>query len=393
MKLVAYIICYLFYPFSFLVPRNKKMVAFGSFRGAFNDNSKYLFIYMVEHTTDKKVCWLSTNRKTVQIVRSLGLPAAWVLSPKGAWYALRSKTWFVNSYTSDIMFCLSGGATIVNLWHGVGLKRCEFNITEGALAKRYVDHQFMEVFTHPECFRRPNFLISSTPFQSEMFAKAFRLSINKCLNLGYPRNTILTCSKTETLRFVDKYEPQSTRQLIDQLKSFDKVYIYMPTWRDSQKKVFTEHFNMDELEETLAKQNAIMLLKPHSNTIVKNIVESKHIRFIPGTTDVYGILPFTDVLITDYSSILYDYLLMEKKDVIIYIYDFDAYVKDRDFYYPFDENVCGKRIYDWQSLITCISNKDYTIDQKERQRIIDKFWGHTMDANQDVCANILKAVL
>lgn len=393
MKIFAYIICYLIYPFSFLIPRDKKMVAFGSFRGAFNDNTKYLFIYMVEHASDQKVCWISTNRKTVQLVRSLGLPAAWVLSPQGAWFALRSKTWFVNSYTSDIMFCLSGGATIVNLWHGVGLKRCEFNINSGALAKRYVDHQFKEVFTHPECFRRPNFLISSTPFQSEMFAKAFRLSINKCLNLGYPRNTILTCTKEGTLRFVDRYEPQSTRQLIDQLKSFDKVYMYMPTWRDSQKEVFTEHFNMEELETTLAQQNAVMLLKPHSNTIVKNIVESKHIRFIPGIVDVYGVLPFTNVLITDYSSILYDYILMDKKDIILYIYDYDAYVKDRDFYYPFDENVCGKRIYDWHSLIDCISKKDYIIDPNERQRIIDKFWGHTMDADKDVCANILKAVL
>ena len=304
-KLFAYLICYFIYPFSFLIPRNKNMVAFGSAHGAFNDNSKYLFIYMAEHIRDKQSCWLSINYKTVQLVKSLNLPAAWVFSPKGIWFALRSKTWFVNSYTSDILFCLSGRATVVNLWHGLGLKCCEFNITQGELAKRYVDHNFIEVFTHPECFRRPDNVLVTKPFQSTMFEKAFRITDQQCIDEGYPRNVILTRSKEEILHFVDKYEPQSTRKLIDNLNSFDKVYMYMPTWRDSQKEVFSEHFDMDQLEKALINQNAVMLLKPHSNTKVKNIISSKNIIFIPGNVDVYGILPFTDVLITDYSSILY----------------------------------------------------------------------------------------
>lgn len=390
MKWFAYIICYLIYPFSFLVVRDKNRIAFGSFRGAFNDNSKYLFIYLAELHTHKKICWLSINRQTVKLVRSLGLPAEWVLSPKGAWLALRSKTWFVNSYTSDIMFCLSGGATVVNLWHGVGLKRCEFNINTGALAKRYVEKQFKEVFTHPESFRRPEYLISSSPFQSEMFAKAFRLPIERCLNIGYPRNTILKKSKEEILEFVKKYEPQSTLELIRSLNKYSKVYIYMPTWRDSQLDVFTEHFDLVQLEAIMAKQNALMLLKPHPNTKVSEIKESAHIQFIKGTVDVYGLLPFTDVLITDYSSILYDYLLIPNKNVVLYLYDMEEYVKDRDFYYPFEENVCGKKVNTWEELVTVISDTNATLDQQERDRIVRKFWGQTMEENQDVCANLLK---
>ena len=48
MKTLAYVICYLIYPFSFLIPRSKKCLAFGSYRGSFSDNSKYLFLYAEE---------------------------------------------------------------------------------------------------------------------------------------------------------------------------------------------------------------------------------------------------------------------------------------------------------------------------------------------------------
>lgn len=392
MKWVAYLICYLIYPFSFLVPRSERRMAFGSFRGAFNDNSKYLLINTVERQKDKKVAWLSVNRKTVALVRSLGLPAYWVLSPKGAWFALRARYWFVNSYTSDIMFCLSGGATVVNLWHGVGLKRCEFNVNSGTLAKRYQEHEWREVFTHPECFRRPEYLVSSTDFQSRMFASAFRLPMERCLNLGYPRNALLLKPKQTILDFVQKYEPASTLTLIERMQNYNKVYIYMPTWRDSQLDVFSEHFDLARLEDILQQQNALLLLKPHANTKVSHVKESKHIVFVDGKTDVYGVLPFTDVLITDYSSILYDYLLLQGKDVILYLYDLEEYVKDRDFYYPFAENVCGKQVRTQAELEKVIALQDYKLDATERKHILNKFWGDTMNPDQDVCKNILDRV-
>lgn len=391
MKTLAYIICYLLYPFSFLWKRSVKRWAFGSYRGGFSDNSKYLFIYAAEHYPDIQVCWLSLNRQTVQRVRALGLPAYWVLSPIGAWKALQAKYWFVNSYASDIMFCLSGGATIVNLWHGVGLKRCEFNIHDGVLAERFVKQTFKERFYHPESFRRPDWLVSSTEFQSTMFATAFRIPLEKCLNVGYPRNGILLQPKEQVRAFVQKYEPQATAQLIDRMAQFDKVYIYMPTWRDSQKNIFAQQMDLCQLSDILKKQNALLLLKPHPNTIVDAIQQFDNVLLVDRTVDVYSIMPFTDVLITDYSSVLYDYILMPDKDVILYLYDYDEYVRERDFYYPFAENVVGKQVNTFAALAETISRQDYAIDKKERQRILAKFWGDTKD--KDSCKEILNKVL
>ena len=391
MKTLAYIVCYLLYPFSFLIPRSKKRLAFGCYRGGFSDNSKYLFIYAAAHCKDLDVCWLSVNRQTVKHVRSLGLPAYWVLSPIGAWKALRAKYWFINSYTSDIMYCLSGNATVINLWHGVGLKRCEFNIQNGGLADRYVKKTFKERFYHPESFRRPDYLLSSTEFQSVMFAKAFRVSEERCLELGYPRNQILTWSKEQVLAFVERYEPKETTELIQRMESFDKVFIYMPTWRDSQLNIFTQQFDLEALNKVLVEQNALVLLKPHPNTQTNEVTGYSNIILVNRTTDVYGVLPFTDVLITDYSSILYDYLLMPKKETILFLYDYDEYVRDRDFYYPFDENVVGKKVVSFEELLQCIKYGDYKSSADEKNAIIDKFWGETVNLNAS--EEILKRVI
>ncbi|MCR4659052.1 MAG: CDP-glycerol glycerophosphotransferase family protein [Bacteroidales bacterium] len=381
-KFVAYLAAYAVYPLSFLFPRNKKKWAFGSFRGAFNDNAKYLFIYCSEHYPEVDCIWLSKSRSTVRDIRALGLKAHFIASTAGILHALTSKYWFYNSYTSDIMFALSGGAVSVNLWHGVGLKRIEFNITSGTLARRYQQREFFEVFYHPESFKRPNWVLTSTPFQTDMFAPAFRIPKNRCLELGYPRNLVLTCSEADRQSFIAKYETESTRRLVNKITTsgYSKVFIYMPTWRDSQREVLTQSFDMPKLNSLLVEQNALLLLKPHANVIVDKAEFDKlsNVAFIDGKTDVYPVMPYTDVLITDYSSVLYDYILMEpRKDVILYLYDYADYVKDRDLFYPFDENVVGRKVYSFDELYHCIENGDYTIDASERQRIIDKLWGET----------------
>ena len=383
-KTIVFLACYAIYPFSFLFPRSRNKWAFGSFRGSFNDNSKYFFIHCAENSSCRCV-WLSKNRETVRLVRSKGLRAYFIASPKGIWHALTSKYWFFNSYTSDILYCLSGGAVCVNLWHGVGLKRAEFNITSGKLAERFQQKKFSERFFHPESFRRPDWLLTSTPFQSTMFAAAFRIPLDRCLELGYPRNSILQCDEATRSRFVEHYENDSTRKLIDQLKTggYSQVYLYMPTWRDSQLEAFSQHLDLNRLNDMLEKKNALLLLKPHSNVKIDydRFETLPHIRLVKGNTDIYPVMPYTDVLITDYSSVLYDYILMDGKGVILYLYDYEQYVKDRDFYYPFDENVVGTKTYTFDELLHCMETDRHAIDDSDRQAILSRFWGDTARYN------------
>ena len=287
------------------------------------------------------------------------------------------------------MFCLSGGACCVNLWHGVGLKRTEFNTVSGPLADRYSKKNKYDVFCHPESFRRPDWLLTSTPFQTSMFAKAFRLPEDKCLELGYPRNWILNADEKARIQYVDRYEPAQTREFIESIRGkYDKVYVYMPTWRDSQRTVFTQSMDLERLNGILAAKNSLLILKPHANVILTDTLGSlSNIVLADPRSDIYPILPYAHVLITDYSSILYDWLLMEGKDVILYLYDYKEYVRERDFYYPFDENVAGCRAETFDELCSLIESGQYAINPDERKRIVEKFWGKT--ASYDASRKIL----
>lgn len=377
MRFIFFIIGYLFYPISFLIPRSKKKWAFGSFRKGFNDNAKYLFIYASENYKDIDIVWLSASKETVQKIQEIGFNAMYIGSIRGVWQAMRSKYWFVNANTSDILFFASGNATCINLWHGIALKKIEFCIASGELADRYVKKSFRERFFHPEAFRRPDYLISVSPFQTEKFAEAFRIPLKRCLHIGYPRNNILICDEKERNTFIQKYEPESTRTLIDSFKQYETIYVYMPTWRESQKDIFSTHLNLTDINTIMREQKSLFIIKPHANTSVEGIDFSQyqHVIWFKNNADIYPVLPYTHVLITDYSSILYDYILMKNKDVILYLYDFQEYVDMRDFNYPFEESVVGKKVCTFEELYASISSKDYKIDEEKREEIILRFWG------------------
>ena len=380
-KFVAYLVCYVFYPFSYLFPRTDKILVFGSYRGGFNDNSKYLFLYANEHIKDRKIVWISTKKSTVAHIRDLGFQAYYVASVRGLFYALRSGYWFVNSYTSDIAFCLAGRAKIVNLWHGVPMKAIEFGITKGDLAKRYVDKDIRDIFFHPAPFRRPDYMVSTTNFFDDVFSKSFRITKEKCIQTGCPRNIMLHLSIDEVNEFVRLYESQATKDLIQKIQQYDKVFVYMPTWRDSQLNCFANGFDLNALNECMAAQNACVLMKPHANTIIDKSIKYSNLFFLDGSVDMYCILPYTHTLITDYSSILYDYILMPDKNVILFHYDYEEYVNSREFIFEIRDNIVGKQVYTFDNLLEVIQNNDYVINQTERQRILEKFWGDIVDKN------------
>lgn len=382
LKFIGYLLCYIAYPFSFLVPRNEKKIAFGCYRGAFCDNSKYLFIKLAEEGRD--VVWLSTKRSTVRQVRALGLPAKWVFSPDGAWRALRSKYWVVSSYTSDIFWAFSGGAQVLNLWHGVGVKRIEYNSLSGPLYDRYIRKTFKETFFHPESYRKPERLVVGSRELTAMFSSAFRIPEGHCIECGYPRNAILTVGSSEIEDFITRYEPASTTDLCAKLSCYSKVWLYMPTWRESQREIFSQGMDLDAIQSIFQERNEFLLLKPHSNTLVGGLKDYSNIMLLDGGMDVYPLLPLTDVLITDYSSILYDYILMEGKSVVLYLYDKREYLDAHSSYFPFDENTTGQVAESFAELLDIMSGGLESIDEVRRAALIKKFWGEKAFDYKDI---------
>jgi CDP-glycerol glycerophosphotransferase (TagB/SpsB family) len=72
---------------------------------------------------------------------------------------------------------------------------------------------------------------------------------------------------------------------------------------------------------------------------------------------------------------------MPDKNVILFHYDYDEYVSSREFIFEIKENIVGRQVYTFDELVDVIRNNDYYINQSDRQRILDKFWGDTFDKN------------
>ena len=115
---------------SLIVPRSKRIWAFGSWYGQrFADNPKYFFLHCASREREAvHAVWLSMNATVVRRIRALGFPAYHRLSPSGLWYALRAGVYIFDCRVMDVSSVASSGALKVNLWHGVPLKMIERDI-------------------------------------------------------------------------------------------------------------------------------------------------------------------------------------------------------------------------------------------------------------------------
>ncbi len=333
-KFIVYPFLYPILWFSYLLPRDKNMWLFGSVQETlFSDNVKYLFIYVVENCPEIRAIWVSSNKQTVKHLKSEGFEVYYKYSLQAVYYAFRGAVYFVFTTVSNINFWASGGAVGVNLWHGVPIKKIGFDVTDPMC-----QNTFTTRFLYPDRYFHFHYVLSTSQKVSELFVSAFRVDIERCLVLGYPRNEILLYSENKIMNFIEKYEPIQTKELIFELKAYKKVFVYMPTWRDNgQNFIKNAGFDFEVLNHTLQKKNYCLLLKLHHLTNVSvNLEQYKNILLIDNTTDMYPILPFTDCLITDYSSVYFDYHLMDK-EVILFPFDKTEYIeKDREMYYNYD---------------------------------------------------------
>ena len=344
---------------SSFVPRNEKSWVFGSFGGSFNDNSKYLYLYITDNNPEILATWISGNKSTVKMLQAKGLKSYYKWSICGLYYSLTAKYYVYNSYVSDINNWTHGNTIRINLWHGIPIKKIEFDIKKGIISHIF-NHSFKSKFYYSNHYTKPNLILSTSKTVSSLLASAFRVNSSQCLEYGYPRNDILFYSTKELIGHIKKYEPIETLQLIKQINSFNKTYVYMPTWRDDGSDfILDSKIDFNLLDKILRKNNELFILKLHNNTkLPVNLDSYNNISIFNNKSDIYPVLPFTDTLITDYSSICFDYKLM-KKPVIFFCFDKERYIKNRDLYFDYDDIIKNELVAnDFKELITIIDNKD-----------------------------------
>jgi len=252
----------------------------------------------------------------------------------------------------------------IQTWHGTPLKRLGFDVeVEGGNAMNTLK-ELQNKYTADA--RRYSYMLSPSAFCTQRFISAFNLDElhqeNIILEKGYPRNDALF-----------RYTEQDCRRIKATLGLSDdkKIILYAPTWRDNQHEAglgytYSVGVDFDFLRRELGK-DYVILFRSHY-FIANNFNFGEYQDFIVDVSnydDINDLYVISDMLITDYSSVFFDYANL-KKPILFYMYDLEFYKnKLRDFYIEL-ENLPGNVVQTEQELVRKIHrvSKHFFIDER-----------------------------
>ena len=257
------------------------------------------------------------------------------------------------------------GQELIQLWHGPGAFKKFGHSRESTDLKRI----------HKGYKKYAKAIVSAEAIRP-CYAEAFSISIDKVKATGFPR----------TDEFFDTSLQKEKKEQLYQKYPFlkeKKVILFAPTYRGTQIK--DAHYDLDKLDLEKIYQNLhenyVFLFKWHPllymNNQLKNIQDyniQEHPDFyydLSDERDINDLLLVADILITDYSSVIFDYVLLNKP-VIYFTYDYDEYVNQgRGLYFPFEEYVYGTVATNDDELLQAIQEEK--MEPEKRKVFIEKF--------------------
>ena len=366
------------------LPRNNNKWVYGAL-GGFRDNPKYLFYQARERHPEIRSIWISPNKDEVKIIRKHGGEAYYYHSLRGLYHIMTSRVAVCDHTLRDISRFFTGGVYYVNLWHGSSVKRVRWQAPD-YFVRRFRLKSAEEMHTsfrlrmlqYHVLYKVPDLCLAPSVIQAEeFFAPMMNIPLEHCLVGVYPRSQLLINGKEEAMEFIDKYEPDTTIDFVRKLSAYNKTYIYMPTWRnDGVDFIKKAGIDWGELNEMLSQKNELLVLKFHPFTSIDSDAVSGFCNIVlyPSNSDIYTVLPFIDCLITDYSSIYTDFLIMNK-EVILFVFDYNDYVKGSYDLEDFDEFYVGMRAYNFMQLLKVMeSGVDCHVPKEHYHRLMDFFW-------------------
>ncbi len=312
-------------PLTYLFPLKKNMVLFiGKNDGLFYDNIKYLYLYLHRlKRSDIRYYFLTKKKSVYTVLKEHNLPVLFYPSLRSTYALICSKV--------IVMCCtwnkrISFRAKKIQLWHGVPLKR--IGLLAPAVAK--VHNSRLGRFNN--AIRGRNyvydlFVSTSDYFTEHIFSKAMRA--RNYIESGYPRNDIFFKEQLDDLDLLEA-DVESLGKIDEFRNDGFKSVLYAPTWNDPMGNAVESGFLDLEKLSSFAKNNKLLFVfKFHpSEHRIKKYGQYDKIIYYDGYKDIQPLLKVTDILITDYSSVYMDYLLLDRP-IIFFPYNYERYIESR----------------------------------------------------------------
>ena len=346
----------------------------------YNYNSRYLFEYVKENLPEITPLFVINDPELRNSLSSKYGKQYFIEteSIQGIRQALSAGVWFTSAGLPAYGTGLHKKRLIINLWHGVPLKKIALldpNLKKAA--RIYFKKIFSENYT---C------ILTTSHELIPLMARSFAVSEDKIKVWGQPRNDGL---------FQKNYCREILGQLFPDLPEYTKTVLYAPTFRDyGQVQLFPfKDFDQKQLEAFLDEKNMLLFIRTHvaeQGSAAPYL--GKRIRFLGNeqAEDVTGILNIFDCLITDYSSIYIDYLLTDKP-MIFLPYDRQQYLDGRGMNFDYDDVTPGPKPETFNDFLDALSPKE-DFWKSERTRVNRLFNEIQHPCAADICNKILKMI-
>jgi CDP-glycerol glycerophosphotransferase len=240
------------------------------------------------------------------------------------------------------------GQVYLQTWHGTPLKKIGFDIGKPQFASgtAYFDHLAADV-------AKWDLLLSQNPFSTPILRRAFRFGGEIC-EYGYPRNDALARGREGAARLRERLC----------IPNGKRVVLYAPTWRDNQyyasgRYRFDLRLDLDRAAQALGRDH-VLLIRGHHH--LANDVRAgsrpgfaRNVTAYPDITDLFTI---TDVLITDYSSVMFDFAVTGRP-MLFFTYDLASYRdKLRGFCFDFEAEAPGPLLATSAEVLAAVAGAD-----------------------------------
>lgn len=352
------------YIISYFWPKDKYLWIYGAWVGErYCDNAKYFFNYMLEYHPEIKSVWITRNSTVYEYLKSKGIRVYYSSSFRGIYLHLTAKIAVLNNGRYDInQNFISRRTRLVQLWHGIPLKKIGYDTEIGIIYDRYIKYLFFLPVLRD--LIRFDMVISTSEVMTHRLKSAFRLFESQLPVTGYPRTDIF----------------------FNELKSREndkKIILYAPTHRNeglnNKLPTVLSEDNLNIINSYMKKNDLIFYIKLHhleekflKSCEYSNIILLKNDPLF----DMQEFLLLADVLVTDYSSIFFDYLLLNRP-IIFFAYDLEDYIKnDRELYEDYKSVATGLICKSWDEVISAleISLKDPQKYESKRNELKNKIW-------------------
>ena len=321
----------------------------------YSDSPKYVYEYLQKNYPGKyRFIWVIDKKDTKIPYKHTKVKR---FSLRYLYYLARCKYYIFNS-RQPVWIKKRKGNVFLQTWHGTPLKKLVFDLEDiNSATPRYKKQTYKQS-------RSWDYLIAANQFSSDIFHRCFMYN-KVMLETGYPRNDIM--------HWDNKDEIAATLKEKLGIPKGKKTILYAPTWRDDEyytkgQYKFSLKLDLQLMKERMGNEY-VVLLRTHYF-----IADSLDVTGLEGFAfnfskydDISELYLISDYLITDYSSVFFDYANL-RRPMFFYMYDLEKY-RDvlRGFYIDIEEELPGPILLTTQELIDSIINIDKLLPQYQKK--------------------------